>query len=272
MKATFDDERFGYSIDGESVDLLTAKGASAGIAREAKANLSILIQRLQNEQSSLQEADDGFKRETKMLHMAEHALAHGGVDQVKDWAPVEAIVAEQWNGNEDFPGLCRFFEDIQNGRYGTQTLSSGVLSRGLQYANAGRATYENERLAAQMRLRDLEAKRVTGAPETHCDDCPAWARLGWIEAAVMYERYAIGMSSCNVACYCVIVTRRAAIDAAQAVGWRALLPLLQSAARVAGSGAAIAGALALFRYAGNNPRAVSFALELLMRVLETRRA
>lgn len=263
MKATFDDGGFGFRIDDEAVDVLTAKGASAGIAREAKANLSILAQRLQNEQITLQEAYDGFKRETKLLHMAEFALANGGIEQVKDWSPVEQIVAEQWSGNEDFPGLRRFFEDIQNGRYGTQTLSSGVLSRGIQYANAGRATYENQRLAAQMAQVDLEAKRVMGGAESHCENCPNWARLGWIDAPEMYDKYPIGASTCSVQCYCVIVTRRVAVDVKRVVGWASLLPLLQISAKAAGGGAAAAGAFFLFRYLGNNPAAVRLGLEYL---------
>lgn len=270
--AYFDEESFSFTIDGEEVSYLQAKGASAAIARDSGANLSIIIQQLQNDVITLQEAYDSFKRETKLLHMAEYALANGGIDQVTDWGPVERIIEEQWNGNDEWPGLRSFFEDVAFGRYGTQQLSPAVLSRGLNYANAGRETYENQRLAARMNLYELDAKRLMGGVETHCQDCPNWARLGWIEAAVMHARYAIGMSRCKVGCYCVIVTRRAAVDVANAVGKNAVLALMQTVAKAgAGAAGALVAALALMRYSSNNPTAFRFALSLLLGALEPRR-
>jgi hypothetical protein len=210
-KVLWDADNFSYVVDGEEVDALAAKGASAAVASEANANIRVLSDRLQAGQISLQEWYDGMKRETKMLHMAQAALARGGFEQMrpKDWERVEQIVAAQWNGVEDaFPGLRSFAEDIRNGRYGNAPLSSGVLARAGQYADAGRATYENERLVARMETGPREAKRVRGFADS-CRDCIMWAALDWISAEEMLAKYPIGASVCGARCWCVIVTRAA---------------------------------------------------------------
>lgn len=213
MKAVWDDETFSYIIDGKAVSDVVAKGASAAVAKEANAAIRVLSDRLMSGTISLQEWYTGMKRETKMLHMAEAALSRGGFDQMRrqDWDRVEKIVADQWNGVEGkFPGLRRFAKDIERRRYGTQdALHRSVLTRAGMYGDAGRVTYENERLAVRLETgKKLEAQRVKGAND-HCDDCIAWANLGWIDAGEMMAKYPIGASVCGGRCWCVIVTRPA---------------------------------------------------------------
>ncbi|RYG58571.1 hypothetical protein EON80_26865 [bacterium] len=300
MKAVFDDETFGFRIDDEVVSALEAKGASAAIARDSQSNIAILMQRLQSDivlnggisksTREIQDTYDAFKRETKLMQMAEFALANGGIDQVTDWTRAEEIIAEQWNGNDDFKGARAFFEDIEKGRYGTRTLNNAGVARGLAYTSSGRLTYENERLAARMQKVELEAKRETGGVERHCGDCPSWAALGWIAAADMFEKYAIGMSRCVYNCYCVIVTRKksprtlkdmvakALKDTEEAekkslakAHWYGLPTVLKAAAiiasqdnakRAASFGVALVTVIGLFKYS-RNPRAATYALGLL---------
>lgn len=223
MTATWDADRFTYSIDGAVVADITAKGASDALAQQANANIRVLADRLMANTITLQEWYTGMKKETKILHMAEAALARGGFDQMRemDWLRVEKLVAQQWEGIEGkFPGLRSFATDIRDGRYGKgENLERGFLSRSGMYGDAGRLTYENERLA--MRIESgvrLEAKRVKGAND-HCPDCIAWADLGWIDALEMMAKYYIGASVCGGRCWCVIVTRPAqADDGVSAIG------------------------------------------------------
>jgi hypothetical protein len=292
MKAVFDDETFGYAIDGVEASPLLVKGASAAIARDSASTLSILIQRLQNavvEKGGIAKAEReiletylSFQREIKLMQMAQFAIANGGIEQVKDWSRAEEIIAEQFSGNDVFPGLRSFFEDISRGRYGTQKLSNQVLARGIAYAASGRLTYENERLAAQMRLRPLEARRRQGGVERHCSDCPRWALLGWIEAVEMFAKYAIGMSSCVYNCYCVITTRRKTDrrvgqkepdpedESTKNGHWNALPAALQAAAikgshakQIAAYGGVLGTIFVLFKYASRSPAAMNYALGMM---------
>ena len=272
MPAIFDDESSTFSIDGEEIEAFAVKGASDSLARDAQSRLSILTQRLQNGQISLQEFYGGAKRETKFLHMAEAALARGGFEQMRpqDWKRVESIVAEQWNGNDRFPGLRAFAEDIERGRYGRESLSRGFAARAQSYANAGRLTYENERLAARMEQHPLEARRVTGAAD-HCENCRDWAALGWIDADRMLNDYPIGASSCNSNCYCVIVTRRKATDTES--GRNELFRALENAASVAGKVVVplVVSAFVLVRVARSSPALMRFVAELLAQSLGARK-
>jgi hypothetical protein len=276
MAATFDESSFQFKIDGAEVDALAAKGASDTLARDAQARMAVIIARLESGTISLQEGYDAAKRETKFLHLGEYALAHGGIDQVTDWSGAEAIIAEQWSGNEDFAGLRGLFEDIEKGRYGVNQLGRPVYGGGPSfqarlnaYSDAGRLTFENERLAARLEAGELlEAKAVTGASD-HCPECMARAALGWIEAHRMYNDYPIGASRCGPNCYCVIVTRRAAIDEANAIGWHALPAAIGKVSKVAAPVAV--GVLGLLQVARSNPALMRFLLELLVQALGGRK-
>jgi hypothetical protein len=269
MKATFDEEEFLYSIDGQAVDELTAKASSQALSRQFKAQIRLYAQQLQNEQISLQDAYELSRREIKLLHMSEYALANGGIDRVEDWSRVEQIVEQQLNGMEgQYPGFRRFYEDIERGRYGKpgQPLSSEVLARQGAYANAGVATYENERLAARMRLYPMEARRIRGFLDS-CRNCIDWAALGWMDAETMYQHYPIASSICNVNCYCNIVSRRKRVNAEQSP-YKVLPAILTGLGRAgAATGGLAIGALVLLRIARSNPGLTLLVLRLLGRAI-----
>lgn len=210
MAVQWNADAFAYFVDGKEIDALRVKGASDAVSREAAANIRVLGDRLQGDIITLQEWYDSMKREVKILHMAEAALARGGIDQMTlaDWERVEGIIAGQYNGVPgEFPGLRAFGIDIQKGRYGKTRLNEAFNRRASMYSNAGRATFENERLTAMVASLTREAKRVLAAAD-HCEDCVRWAALGWIPANEMLEKYPIASSVCGANCFCAIVTRR----------------------------------------------------------------
>ena len=267
-----DEQLSGYSIDGADIEAVRVKGASDALAREADSNIRLVADRLQRGEIDAAEFYASMQREVKMLHMSQAALARGGVDAMRpaDWKRVENIVAEQFGGVEGkFPGLRAFAKDVSRGRYGNAgELQEQVLDRAGMYADAGRGTFENERLAARMELYPLEAKRVRGALDG-CRDCVAWAGLGWIEAHRMQNDYPICASVCGARCHCVIVTRRAAIDEANAIGWHALPVAISRVAHVAAPVAV--AAYGLFQFARTNPALMRFLLELLAQALGGRK-
>lgn len=275
MKATFDDGGFSYSVDGKEIEAQRVKGGADAIARAQKAEILLIGQRLQNEEISLQEAYDAAKREIKALHIAEAALARGGFENLResDYAGISNIVAAQWNGVDGkFPGLRAFFMDIQNGRYGRETLGRGMTARLAQYAGAGRATYENERLRAQMQRFRMEARRVRGALDG-CVECIAWAGLGWIDADEMLEKYPIGDSRCGGNCGCVIVTRRTKNNLKREAFFSAVADLLKFAGKGAAAAAAATAVVSLVAAAAfiTNPvlgNAVLNQIALNARVLQ----
>ena len=236
MKAIFDEVGSTYAIDGAAVEAVQVKGAAEAVIAQTQGEMAKLADRLAAGQIEVQEFYDSYKREIKYLHMANGALANGGFEQMGDaqWRRVEQIVEQQWSGVEgQFPGLYAFAQDVQNGRYGTQELRRGFHSRARAYANAGRATYENERLSARAEQYPLEARRVRGAAD-HCRSCNAWAALGWIDAQTMLREYPIGASECNVKCHCVIITRRATVENQIANLVRSMVKLAIPAATVSG--------------------------------------
>ncbi len=206
-----DEQISGYTIDGADIEAVRVKGASDALAREADSNIRFIANRLQRGEIDAAEFYASMQREVKMLHMGQASLSRGGVDAMRpaDWKRVENVVAEQFGGVEGkFPGLRAFAKDVSVGRYGNAgELQEQVLNRAGMYADAGRGTFENERLAARMELYPLEARRVRGALDG-CRDCVAWAGLGWISAEQMQSDYPIGNSVCGARCHCVIVTRR----------------------------------------------------------------
>ena len=208
MSASYDEEELAYRIGGREVSALRQKGACEAIIRQSNANIRLLAERLQRGEFGVGEFYASLQRETKTLHMAQAALARGGIDRMtpRDWGRVAEVVFEQWNGKTGkFPGLRAFAEDIARGRYGARPgeLSSGVLDRAGMAAQAGRATYENERVTHASENGHEEGQRVLGAVD-NCPDCREWAGQ-W---KPIDELEPIGSSVCGVRCHCVIVTRR----------------------------------------------------------------
>ena len=207
MTATWLPQTMGYRVDGRAVSELRQKGATEAIVSQSNAQIRVIADRLQRGEIDVSEFYAAMQRETKTLQMASAALARGGVENMRpaDWNRVENVIAEQWSGGEKFAGLRAFAEDIARGRYGQNSgeLSDAVLSRAGLYAQAGRATYENERVELARESGNTLARRVLGASD-NCDDCVAWASDEW---RPIEEVEPIASSVCGARCHCVIVTR-----------------------------------------------------------------
>ena len=208
MTATWLPQTMGYRVDGRAVSELRQKGATEAIVSQSNAQIRVIADRLQRGEIDVSEFYAAMQRETKTLQMASAALARGGVENMRpaDWNRVENVIAEQWSGGEKFAGLRAFAEDIARGRYGQNAgeLGDAVLSRAGLYAQAGRATYENERVELARENGNTLARRVLGAADS-CVDCVSWASDEW---RPIEEVEPIASSVCGARCHCVIVTRR----------------------------------------------------------------
>jgi len=189
---------------GAVVPDATIKACAESVIAESRFVISDLSLKLQQGAISLDDWYAGMKAATKDLHTANAALARGGWDEMRlrDYARVENIVADQWNGVEGkFPGMRAFAEDVKAGRYGDTLEKNGFLNRAGQYADAGRATYENERVELAKERGHLFGKRILAA----LDHCPTCLAEGGVVRPID-EIVAIGDSECGARCGCVVVS------------------------------------------------------------------
>lgn len=147
-----------------------------------------------------------MKVQIKTLHIANGALARGGWEQMSmaDYKALEPEIARQYGY------LRKFAEDVATGKYGANPAQNRkFLIRSGQYADSGRAVYENERAKATQESfgGQTESKRLLGG-SGHCQSCLDWAALGWIPTEIMLSQYPIGSGQCHANCHCVIITRR----------------------------------------------------------------
>jgi hypothetical protein len=210
-----DAQNSGYKIGSTDIETVRVNGASDAVAREANAGIRVLADRLQRGEIDAAEFYSQMQHEVKMLHLGQAALARGGIDAMRpeDLKRVENIIERQFGGVEGkFPGLRAFAEDIAGGRYGNAgELSEGVLNRAGMYADAGRGTYENERVALARENGHDEAHRIAGA----ADNCPTCARENGVWKPID-EVVPIGDSECGARCFCVIVTRKSSDESSNA--------------------------------------------------------
>lgn len=198
-----------YRVNGQLVTNRVLGGAADAVVREIQARISTISDSLQLGKITLNEWYTQMQQYTKMLAGAESALAKGGWDNMspKDWQRASEVALQQWEGVEDqFPGLRRFAEDIQNGRYTDKTtgeLTSGVLHRANMYSDAGHGIYINARTRDHIESGYVAAEREL-ANIDHCPDCLEWSEMGKISIEDMEDMYAIGMSVCGSNCHCDI--------------------------------------------------------------------
>lgn len=199
-----------YSRKGKVLaDVVTKAAAESVTANMKRGEISRLIQQLAAKTITTDEFYAGMKETVKNGQMAAMAVARGGWGEVRpaDWGRLEPSIFEQYNGNDKFPGLRKFAEDIKSGRYGTDQLMQGAWSRAAAYAESPRQVYENEHVLARQEAGHEEAIRLLAAVD-HCADCLEWAAMGWIPIDEMLGSYAIGVAACGSRDHCRIATRR----------------------------------------------------------------
>ena len=186
-----------YLFQGRRVKREVLRAAAELVVQNAAADVGRVTERLANGAASLGEWEREMQDALKRLHMAQTALARGGWQQMApaNWRAAEKALRFH------YPYLRGFAQDIASGRVPLQ--SPQLLSRAQQYVMAGRATYENERLALHTERGFAEAKRVLAATH-HCGVCEEWAAKGWMP---INEMLPIGDAQCRVNCNCVIVYR-----------------------------------------------------------------
>lgn len=198
-----------YRVNGVAVTNRVLGGAADAVVQELKARISGVSDALQLGDITLNEWYTEMQRLTKMLVGAETALARGGWDGMtpRAWDRAADVALEQWEGVEGkYPGLRKFAEDIQKGRYTDKTtgeLTSGVLNRANMYGDVGHGVYVNARTDSHIDKGYEYAEREL-ANADHCPDCLEWAEMGKIPIEEMRDSYAIGDSVCGSNCHCDI--------------------------------------------------------------------
>jgi hypothetical protein len=179
------------------------KAGAEAVVDEARFRFAELGLRLQRKELLLAEFDIEGRRLIKVIHTANAALARGGWAQMRpaDYERAAELVARQYGFWQERMQVAA------KGLYGPEFNRKGFLGIVGQYADAGRATYENTRLQVMKEGGAVEARRVLAAAD-HCADCVAWAALDWIPIEDMESEYPIGSGECRHNCRCVIVTRK----------------------------------------------------------------
>jgi hypothetical protein len=128
-------------------------------------------------------------------HRAMAILAYGGKENLgaREWGRVGAVVRKQ-NGYFD-----NFANQIENGDV---PVGPGLIARARLYMEALYATHAN--LVADRRAKSgkyQQARRILGATDRHCPECPPLAAAGWMP---IEEMTPIGATVCRVRCRCRI--------------------------------------------------------------------
>lgn len=219
-----------YLLNGKPVSAAYTKGSCEAAIQHVRFLISDVSLKLQQGSIDIATWYAAMKEHTKMLHMAEAALARGGWDNMSqaDWRKVEQKIFNQWagvgeppfKGRGEFPGLRRFAEDVERGRYGTvaqavtdatgkiitpaRVLNGQVTRRAGQYADSGKATYENTRLEVSAESGHDWGMRIAGNND-HCFTCQ---NENGVKRPIN-EVVLIGDSECGGSkCNCILVTGR----------------------------------------------------------------
>ncbi len=129
-------------------------------------------------------------QEIKTEHIRQYLLGIGGVNQMdaSHWGRVGGILSDQWRYFKDFvqelPGLSE----------------KQIASRAQMYVSAAREAYERANAIAQREAGMEEELWVLGVAE-HCDDCVAFAEMGW-QPLGYFPMPGAGGTQCLTNCKC----------------------------------------------------------------------
>lgn len=189
-----------FTVGGRPVPQPLAKAGAQATISETRARMFAATLKLQQGSGDVNAWRAEMQSAIKLLHIANTALARGGFSHMRpsDYAAQAPKIADQYGYLEGFA------YDIARGRYGApEALREAVLSRAAQYAERGRAIYENERTAAHTEAGYAFATRVLAASD-HCDVCQA---EGGVKRPID-EVVEIGDSPCGNRCWCVLIYSR----------------------------------------------------------------
>lgn len=197
-----------YKLNGRQMRAQLPQGAADAVAQEAKARLGIIATRIQAGEITLRQGKAEAKYLSKIMVMAEKALARGGWDQMRpaDWKAAEKDVLELWEGRGGkYPdgGIVKVFDDAARGYFGPQ-LDRGNFNYWMQRpANQGHAIYNNERTALHKETGFVYATRLMSA----VDNCPTC--IAEDDKKVLIDDVVpIGQSECRDSCRCEIIYSR----------------------------------------------------------------
>ena len=209
---TYSRSELRFYLRGKAIDPALQKAGAEALIKTARFNISDISLKLQQGKIDTAEWYAAMKEQTKLLHMGQAALARGGFENMSaaDWKKVEPKIFDQWAGVEGkFPGLRRFAEDVERGRYGRadgvgQVMNGVVTQRSGMYADSSRATYENTRTEAHTEAGYAFGTRVKGA----VDSCPTCINENGVKRPIA-DVVEIGDSECGAArCHCILLHSR----------------------------------------------------------------
>ena len=195
---TYDPTTGNYLVNGAVASAAAVQAAAQAAVQTAQGTISSLSLQFQQGAINYQAWYSGMQIEIANMAAAQTALAHGG------FASMDAAA---WQRAVDVANnQLAYFDNFAAQVVPPAPFGQRELNRAAMYADAGRATYENERMTTQKGMGATEAQRVLGASDS-CPDCIAWEALGWIPIEDMESDYPIGASVCLVNCFCSIVVR-----------------------------------------------------------------
>lgn len=146
----------------------------------------------------------GMRQEIKEEYIRQYLLGHGGLEQMtqSDWGSIGGMISEQYKYLEGF------YQEVLTGNLSPEM----IAARSDMYLNSAREAFERaqDRLASDLGY-DEESWNVDPSVE-NCDDCLAFAAMGWVKADDDPYGGAFpgsGDTQCLTNCHCWIDHRQA---------------------------------------------------------------
>lgn len=188
--------RYHYRSNGHTVPPRTVRAAMDSAIERAAYDMGALTARLQDRTITIRQWQEGMADAIRTQHSMAAALARGGWHEMApaDWGRVGGRLRGQ------FAYLQRFANQLESGE---QKLDGSLRVRCQMYVEASRGTYEATRRSMEAAGGMDEERRELHALES-CDDCIAYAALGWQPIGTLPP---IGESACSVNCKCTFSFR-----------------------------------------------------------------
>lgn len=206
MALTWDAELRRYRDDKENtIAPSIVRSWADALAAAVALHFALRAQRVIDKQKTLDDWQHEMKSDITSLHFSESALAFGGILQMSsdEWQIAEGIVARQ-NGFFD-----NFAAEAQQS-VSAAGLGSIFVARSGMYGLSGFSTYENSVVEREFNSGAINLyRRVLDQGAENCEDCIAYAQLGWQTRAQLPE---IGNSICRVRCRCHFIFKTGTLD------------------------------------------------------------
>lgn len=145
---------------------------------------------------------DGMMTEIKSVQIATALAAYGGREQMtaSRWGTVGQFIRQQ------YAYARQMVADVLDGK---QRMNGRLDARARQYAQSGRATYENIR-RREMAQAGMAFERNVLHAEESCGQCLAESERGWVPIGTLSP---VGMRTCRGNCKCTIAFARTRSEA-----------------------------------------------------------